>query len=66
MWIKLSGSLYYFGQGGVTRAEEYSGYEAVTQKRSENKSQLFSGTTSIATVKESVDEIEELFYQRKG
>ena len=59
MWINLSGNLYLFGSGGVTRVEDYVSYQN-NGVRSENQTSLFSGTTRITAVKESIDEIKTL------
>lgn len=57
IWLQLSGSLFYFGSGGVTRVEEHTGYVETTQKKSDHKSKLMAGTTSITLVNETPAEI---------
>lgn len=63
-WLMLSDSLYMFGLGGVNRLEENNHYKSDGTK-SDYKTVLYIGTSSIAVVKESIEEIKKLLTDNK-
>lgn len=65
-WLELDGSLYMFGQGGITRIEELSeGDRYIGGRRIEYNTTLFQGTTKITIVKATVEEIKNLLTNNK-
>ena len=63
MWLKLSDSLFYFGQGGITRIETVDMRD--TTKKYVYVTELFQGVVRVAAVKETVEEIKELLNNDK-
>jgi hypothetical protein len=58
MWLNLSESLYYFGQGGVTKVEPLPTWSDI--RKGGSNTELFEGNKHIGAVKETVLEINEL------
>lgn len=62
MWLKLTGEYYYMGPGGVTaiksidRRDKPSSYIYHTE--------LYNAATRIALVQETVDQIEEMLFNK--
>lgn len=61
MWLKLTGSLYYFGNGGIISAKPISQYSNERVKGG-YETELFQDgkITASFSVKETVEEIQEL------
>ena len=56
-WIRLSGELYYFGQGGVTKVISQDIY-LTDGKKSEYATRLMHGSLTLGQVTESIEFIE--------
>lgn len=58
VWLELSGGLYLFGQGGINRIEPVD--QRDTSRTYVYVTELYSGLTKVATVKESIETIKEM------
>lgn len=60
MWLKLSDSIYWFGEGGVNKIEAIdSRYKTSMDK---DNSLLYVNNIKLGSVVETVDEISQLLY----
>ena len=58
MWLNLSDTLVFVGNGGINRFEELGQYDK--SKEQGYNTVLFSGLTRITLIKETVQEIQKL------
>lgn len=58
IWLKLSDELYCFGPNAIDNIREYKAWK-VDGSESDYKTALYSKTSQINVVKESIQEIEE-------
>ncbi len=64
-WIKFENDgLYLFGEGGITRVEPFTGYDA--QQKKVSGSVLYSGITRVTVTSYTLEQIQELLERAHG
>jgi hypothetical protein len=63
MWIKVSGEMILFGEGGVVRMKNLGQWDE--SRKNGYSTELFNMNKSVCYVKETIDQIEKLLVDNK-